>query len=50
MYVAKTKVLIAFTVHLICGFVFPYAKNRFSHDAAHIMSDNLRLLVYLLQN
>ena len=24
------------TAKLICGFVFAYAKNRFSHDAAHI--------------
>ena len=36
--VAKTKVLISFvvTAKLICGFVFAYAKSRFSHDAAHI--------------
>ena len=26
------------TAQLICGFVFAYAKSRFSHDAAHIMS------------
>ena len=37
MFVVKTKVLIscAVTGQLICVFVFPYAKNRFSHDAAH---------------
>ena len=35
MCVAKTKVLISFaaTAKLICVFVFPYAKNRFSHEA-----------------
>ena len=34
--VAKTKALISFavTAKLICVFVFPYAKIRFSHDAA----------------
>ena len=26
----------AVTVQLICAFVFAYAKNRFSHDVAHI--------------
>ena len=32
--VAKTKAMISFavTVKLICIFVFPYAKIRFSHD------------------
>ena len=37
-YVAKTKALISFavTVQLICVFVFAYAKNRLSHDAANI--------------
>ena len=36
--VAKTKALISFavTAKLICVFVFAYAKNRFSHDGAHI--------------
>ena len=35
--VAKTKALICMvTTQLICAFVFVYAKNRFSHDAAHI--------------
>ena len=36
--VAKTKALISFavTAKLICVFVFPYAKSRFSHDAAQI--------------
>ena len=35
---AKTKALISFavTAKLICVFVFVYAKNRFSHDAAQI--------------
>ena len=38
MYVAKTKALISFavTAKLICVFVFAYAKNRFSYDAAHL--------------
>ena len=36
--VAKAKALNSFTVtaKLICDFVFAYAKNRFSHDAAQI--------------
>ena len=36
--VAKTKVLISFavTTKLICVFVFAFAKNRFSHDAARM--------------
>ena len=36
--VAKTKALISFavTAKLICVFVFAYAKNLFSYDAAHI--------------
>ena len=35
---AKTKMLINSTVAVqpICAFVFTYAKNRFSHDAAQI--------------
>ena len=35
----KTKALISFAViaKLICGFVFAYAKSRFSQDAAHMM-------------
>ena len=38
MYVAKTEALIscAATAQLICASVFVYAKNRFSHDTAHI--------------
>ena len=38
MYVAKTKALISFavTTKLICVFVFPYAKSRFSHDEAQL--------------
>ena len=37
---AKTKALISFavTAKLICVFVFAYAKNRFSHDAAQMYS------------
>ena len=37
IYVAKTKVLISWTVttQLICAFVFAYAKSRISNDAAH---------------
>ena len=37
---AKTKALIscAVTAQLICVFVFAYAKKRFSHEAAQIMS------------
>ena len=36
--VAKTKALISFavTAKLICVFVVAYAKNRFSHDEAHL--------------
>ena len=41
VYVAKTKALIscscAVTAQLICGFVFAYAKIRFSDDAAHFL-------------
>ena len=38
MHVAKTKSLISYavTAKLICVFVFAYAKNWFSHDAAHL--------------
>ena len=38
IYVAKTKALISFaaTATLICVFVFAYAINRFSHDAAQL--------------
>ena len=40
MRVAKTKALISFavTAKLICVFVFAYAKSRFSHDAAHMLT------------
>ena len=36
--VGKTKALISgvFTTHLICVFIFAYAKSRFSHDTAHL--------------
>ena len=38
---AKTKALIscAVTAHLICVFVFVYAKSRFSHNEAQIKFD-----------
>ena len=38
---AKTKALISFavTAKLICVFVFAYAKSRFSHDAAQMLSN-----------
>ena len=50
MYVAKTKALIscAFTVQLICVFVFAYAKSRFSHNEAPI-SDTSTYSVYAIQ-
>ena len=43
IYVAKTKALISFTVtaKLICACVFAYAKSRFSHNAAHMISFKL---------
>ena len=43
--VAKTKALISFavTVKLIYVLVFAYAKNRFSHDAAHMVSRHMRV-------
>ena len=36
----KTKALIncTGTAQLICVFVFAYAKSKFSHDAAHLLS------------
>ena len=39
IYVAKTRALISFavTAKVICVFVFAYAKNQFSHDAAHMI-------------
>ena len=44
---AKAKALISFavTAKLICVFVFAYAKNRFSHDAAHLHVSKPRLAV-----
>ena len=35
-YVSKINALVscAVTAHLVCAFVFAYAKGRFSHDAA----------------
>ena len=40
IYVAKTKALISCTVtsQLICAFVFPLAKSRFSHEAAQMQN------------
>ena len=40
IYVAKTKALIspAVSAQLICAFVFTYAKSRFSHDVAQIIT------------
>ena len=32
------------TAKLICGFVFAYAKCRFSHDAAHLVVKELSFL------
>ena len=39
IYIVKTNALISCTVtmHLICPFVFAYAKRKFSHDPAHIL-------------
>ena len=40
IHIAKTKALISCTVtaQLICVFVFAYAKTRFSHNEAHILT------------
>ena len=40
----KTKALISFavTAKLICVFVFAYAKSRFSHDEAPIVTANIK--------
>ena len=45
--VAKTKALIrcAVTAQLICGFVFTYAKSRFSHNEAQIMNVFMQELI-----
>ena len=42
----QKKALISFTVtvQMICAFVFAHAKNRLSHDAAHIKMDSCRTL------
>ena len=50
--VAKTKALFScmLTMHLICTFVFAYAKIRFYHDTAHMMyadSVILKRFIYL---
>ena len=49
---AKTKALISFavTAKLICVFVFAYAKSRFSHDAAHVVSVRKGFLSLLVLN
>ena len=38
----QTKALISCkaTVQLFCAFVFAFAKNRFSHDGAHLFCHN----------
>ena len=48
MYVAKTKALISFvvTAKLICVFVLAYAKSWFSHDAAHLFSNQSSTVIY----
>ena len=40
IYIAKTKVLISYTVtaQLICAFFFAYAKRVFAHDTAQILA------------
>ena len=48
IFIAKIKALIscAVTVQLSCGFVFAYAKRRFSHVAAQLIF-HLSLLAYI---
>ena len=48
IYVAKTKVLISFTItsKLICAFVFAYAKCWLSHDVAHF---SIHLLLFICE-
>ena len=48
IYIAKVNVLInsAVTAHLICAFVFAYAKFRFSHDVAHTVNKSLFLFLH----
>ena len=46
-----TKALISFavTAKLICAFVFAYAKSRFSHDVAHLVTEtenNFQTFIY----
>ena len=41
------QISFAVTAKLICVFVFAYAKSRFSHDAAHIISSEPLLLIIL---
>ena len=44
--VAKTKALIscAVTAQLICAFIFAYAKCWFSHDAAHMVFNEMYII------
>ena len=48
MYAVKTKMLIscAVTLQLICIFVLAYAKSRFSHDTALIITDCKNMELY----
>ena len=49
---AKTVALISCTVttQLICAFVFAYAKDRFSHDAALMVSRHVKYSIYCLSH
>ena len=48
--VAKTKALISFaaTAKLICVFVFAYAKSRFSHNEAQILTPFFNFTLFCL--
>ena len=48
-YVSKTKALICcvVTMQLICVFVFAYAKNRFSHDAAQLTVQEMAEMIIM---
>ena len=50
MYVVKIKALISCAViaQLICGFVYAYAKSRFSHDAAHMLDVYAPLYLFFI--
>ena len=45
----KTLISCVVTVHLICAFVFSYAKSRFSHDAAHFVKGSSCTVVGILR-